>query len=277
MADRMVFLNTALTGGGAGSLDAIVSTDRGDTNPLQDDDVAFVTVSSNLYFYRYNEASTTGESSPSVIRPDDIDPADPGRWLQQGIAANVDDTPVDGETAEAISSNWAFDHAAGADPHPGYVLEALFDAYSVLYADTDNTPARLTVAASTLVGRKSSGGIAALTMADLRTELGNLDGRQQAITCAAAVTLDWSLGATAYMTFDRDSVALTLSNGVAGQVYRLLVKQSAGGSDVFTYSTTIKWRGGSAPTLTTTGNAIDIFTFVYINSVWYGDCSLGFA
>lgn len=104
-----------------------------------------------------------------------------------------------------------------------------------------------------------------------------LDGREQAITCADSVTIDWSLGATARMTFDRDTVALTFSGGANGKVFRLLLKQSSGGSDTITWSTTIKWRGGVAPTLSTAGNAIDILTFVYINGGWYGDAALNFA
>lgn len=37
---------------------------------------------------------------------------------------DVDDTPVNGETAQPISSNWAYDHEAAADPHTGYMLES---------------------------------------------------------------------------------------------------------------------------------------------------------
>lgn len=37
---------------------------------------------------------------------------------------DVDDVPVDGETAQPISSNWAYDHVAAADPHAGYMLES---------------------------------------------------------------------------------------------------------------------------------------------------------
>ena len=85
--------------------------------------------------------------------------------------ANIEDAPVNGHTEQGISSNWAYDHAAAADPHTGYVLETLFDAYSLLYADTDNTPARLTVAASRFVGRKAAGGIAAMTAAEAKAIL----------------------------------------------------------------------------------------------------------
>lgn len=47
------------------------------------------------------------------------------------------------------------------------VLEADFDAYTMLYADTDDTPVALTIAASRIVGRKASGGIAAMTGAEV--------------------------------------------------------------------------------------------------------------
>lgn len=47
------------------------------------------------------------------------------------------------------------------------VHNSLFDANSILAATTDDTPAALTVAASRILGRKASGGIAAMTAAEL--------------------------------------------------------------------------------------------------------------
>lgn len=38
--------------------------------------------------------------------------------------ADIDDAPVNGELNAPISSNWAFDHAGGADPHTVYPLQA---------------------------------------------------------------------------------------------------------------------------------------------------------
>jgi hypothetical protein len=40
------------------------------------------------------------------------------------IAVIIDDVPVNGSTTTAISSNWAYDHVAAADPHTGYALES---------------------------------------------------------------------------------------------------------------------------------------------------------
>lgn len=44
------------------------------------------------------------------------------------LVADIDDTPVNGEVAAPISSNWAFDHVAAADPHPGYLTPTEGDA-----------------------------------------------------------------------------------------------------------------------------------------------------
>jgi hypothetical protein len=113
MADKMVFHKTGLTSGGAGCLDAISGANRGDTNPLQADDAAFVMVSSLLYAYLFDAASTAAESSPDIIRPDDIAAIDPGRWLLQGSA--IDITTYLGETSvlayRGDRGKTAYDHS----------------------------------------------------------------------------------------------------------------------------------------------------------------------
>lgn len=43
---------------------------------------------------------------------------------QYVLHTEVDDVPVDGVTTDPISSNWAFDHGAAADPHTDYRLES---------------------------------------------------------------------------------------------------------------------------------------------------------
>jgi len=56
------------------------------------------------------------------------------------------------------------------------VTKALYDAYSIIASDTDNVPAAVTLAVSQMIGRKSSGGIVALSAADIRTILNVADG-----------------------------------------------------------------------------------------------------
>lgn len=55
------------------------------------------------------------------------------------------------------------------------VPKSLYDAFSVLAADTDDTPAALTVGASQVVGRKAAGGVVSMTMAELKTILALAD------------------------------------------------------------------------------------------------------
>lgn len=65
------------------------------------------------------------------------------------------------------------------DVSAGGISASLFNAFTILAADTDNTPAPLTVGASTVVGRRSSGGIVAVSYANLKTDL-------EALSLAAA-------------------------------------------------------------------------------------------
>lgn len=59
------------------------------------------------------------------------------------LVADIDDTPVNGETAQPISSNWAFDHVAAADPHTGYVLESVLTTNGDLFIRAAGAIARL--------------------------------------------------------------------------------------------------------------------------------------
>ena len=73
-----------------------------------------------------------------------------------------------------------------------YVAKALFDAHTILYATANNTPLALTIAASRIVGRKSSGNIVAMTGAEVlalltgaNLDVGNFDVRGQTLTADA--------------------------------------------------------------------------------------------
>jgi hypothetical protein len=76
---------------------------------------------------------------------------------------------------DTATSNLYGPKAAGAWPAPVSLVGApssLYNAHTILAATTDNTPAPVTVGASTLVGRAASGNIAALSVADVRTLVG---------------------------------------------------------------------------------------------------------
>ncbi len=70
------------------------------------------------------------------------------------------------------------------------VAKSLFDANTIIKADSDNTPAALTVGEQTIVGRITSGVIAALSATQVRTLLNVADGANAySLPTAAADTL----------------------------------------------------------------------------------------
>ncbi len=72
------------------------------------------------------------------------------------------------------------------------VAKSLFDANTVLAADTDDTPAALTVAASRIVGRAATGNIAALTPAQMASTIGHRALITRTVLVGTAATIDFS-------------------------------------------------------------------------------------
>jgi hypothetical protein len=124
----------------------------------------------------------------------------------------------------------------------------------------------ITIATTTLLPKKSG-----------RIITDFLDGRQyDCSTAGTGCDISWLNGGTQYMTLATATTTIRFADGSAGKVYRLLVKQSAAGANSISWGSTIKWRGASAATPSAVANSIDIGTFVYINSVWYGDLAKNF-
>ena len=106
------------------------------------------------------------------------------------------------------------------------VLKSLYDANSILAATADNTPAALTVAASTFVGRKSTGNIVALSTTEARTELNVEDGAD--VTDATNVA-----AAGAVMDTDLAYWQVTVSSGATSTTVALAAAGFVTGKPVF--------------------------------------------
>jgi hypothetical protein len=59
-----------------------------------------------------------------------------------------------------------------------------------------------------------------------------------------------------------------MPTAVAGKSFLLMLKSGSGGYTV-TWAT-VKWSGGTAPTLTATASRMDIFSFFSDGTNWYG-------
>lgn len=78
---------------------------------------------------------------------------------------------------------------------------------------------------------------------------------------AATATLDVSQASIHKITMPAGNITIAVSNETNGQCFIVEITQDATGSRTVTWFSTIKWAGGSAPTLTTTANKRDTFGF----------------
>ena len=68
----------------------------------------------------------------------------------------------------------------------------------------------------------------------------------------------------------------TMPTATSGKSFILHLTQAATGMTTATF-TGVKWPGGTVPTFTATASAVDIISFVCVNSIWYGIASQAFA
>jgi len=122
------------------------------------------------------------------------------------VEPGIDDTPVNGETGQPISSNWAYDHENAADPHPVYYLTSEVD--DAIDADITTHAALDTgvhgAGAETLLNTGDVGTMAAETATDY-LEIANLENPPTEDEATKAPTSEWA--------FDHDA-ATTGIHGV---------------------------------------------------------------
>jgi parallel beta-helix repeat protein len=91
---------------------------------------------------------------------------------------------------------------------------------------------------------------------------------------AASTTINWNNGNVQSLTLANGGNTLTFSNPQSGGRYLIELKQPASGAaGTVTFPSTVKWSGGTAPTLTTTNGQTDIIT-LYYNGTNYAASSL---
>jgi hypothetical protein len=84
---------------------------------------------------------------------------------------------------------------------------------------------------------------------------------------STAITLDLANGTMQDITLT-GTATITMPTAVAGKSFILLLRSGAGSYGV-TW-TTVKWPGGTAPTVTTTASRLDIYSFFSDGTNWYG-------
>jgi hypothetical protein len=84
---------------------------------------------------------------------------------------------------------------------------------------------------------------------------------------STAITLNLANGTMQDITLT-GSPTITMPTAVAGKSFILLLR-SGSGSYAVTW-TTVKWPGGTAPTVTTTASRMDLYSFFSDGTNWYG-------
>lgn len=97
----------------------------------------------------------------------------------------------------------------------------------------------------------------------------------QTYTPAGTATLDLSKGNIHHITMPAGNITIALSNGTAGQCFIVRILQDGTGSRTVTWFTTIRWAGGSAPTLTTAASKADTVGFEITGSSTYDGFVVG--
>ena len=90
-------------------------------------------------------------------------------------------------------------------------------------------------------------------------------GTPVALTDAATVAVDLSLGNNFTLTLAGNRTLGAPTNATAGQSGVIVVSQDTTGSRTLAYNSVFKFAGGTAPTLTTTASAVDVLAY-YVES-----------
>jgi hypothetical protein len=98
-----------------------------------------------------------------------------------------------------------------------------------------------------------------------------------ALTDAANIATDASLGNVFTVTLAGNRTLDNPSNLVSGGVYRWVVTQDATGSRTLAYGALFKWPGGTAPVLSTGANAVDYIQATYNGTVLLATFDLNFS
>lgn len=95
------------------------------------------------------------------------------------------------------------------------------------------------------------------------------------ITTTGTATVDCSLSNDFSMSLTGTNATVTMINPSPGQRILLYITQGASSSTIGTW-TSVKWAGGTAPTLTTTSGRVDLIELRWnaTTAAWYGTSTL---
>jgi len=134
----------------------------------------------------------------------------------------------------------------------------------------------LPAATDTLVNLGSSQTLTSKTLTN-PTVTNYVETLQAVGTVGSTSTLALTTGTVLTATLTASTpCTFTMPTATAGKSFILKLTQAATGMTTATF-TSVKWPGGTAPTITATASAVDILSFVSDGTKWYGTFAQAFA
>ena len=130
-------------------------------------------------------------------------------------------------------------------------------------------------ASAAIAGSKLANPLTGVTMTNPVISQTNPSAQTYAPSASGTATLDISLGNEHRITMPAGNITIALSNDTNAQKFIVSILQDSGGSRTVTWFSTIRWAGGSAPTLTPTANKRDAFGFIRTGSSTYDGFIIG--
>jgi hypothetical protein len=223
----------ALTGGGAGALDAI------DGNVLADGDGALVIDATNdkSYFYTLNASSGAAESSPNIIAPD----------------------------SNAGNKRWILVNVYGYDGSAGHYLS---NKANKTAAPVANDLVMEDASGNLLVTGKTAASVPEVDEAIEYTATHNFN--KTTLTDGATINWDLSANQICKVTLGGNRTMAAPTNQVDGAMYTLFVIQDGTGSRTLTWNAAFVWENAITPTLASAAADVTIFQFISDGTNMFG-------
>ena len=151
------------------------------------------------------------------------------------------------------------------------LLSNIITPTNVLTASSTNTVTNKTIdfSTNTLTGVASTSTSQTLTNKTLTNPtVTNYTETPFSANSSTAITLALTNGTFQIITLTGNAT-ITMPTATSGKSFILLLKQDGTGGRTVTWST-VKWPGGTAPTITSAASRQDIFSFFADGTNWYG-------